>query len=174
MRCYRSYAGHGYKVQWAFTRDGVRLHLVLTDWTSLGEAELWILKQKYNLPQKYGAVTWKKRQEDTKHARWVKRTTYSTVWQENSALDSDEIKGYRDIQGHTVEGLPTFFFLKIINPQNTWLYDQNIFWPSHNIFTFINYTEVLSSKRKGVNITPRITAWAAELGLVPYMVVVVV
>ena len=112
MRCYRSYDGHGYKVQWAFTRDGIRLHLVLTDWTSLGEAELWILKQEYNLPHKYGAVTWKTRQEDTKHARWVKRTTYSTVWQENSALDSDEIKGYRNIQGQAVEGFPTFFFSK--------------------------------------------------------------
>ena len=173
MGCYRSYDGHGYKVQWAFTRDGIRLHLVLTDWTSLGEAELWILKQEYNLPHEYGAVTWKTRQEDTKHARWVKRTTYSTVWQENSALDSDEIKGYRNIQGQAVERFPTFFFLKIINLQNTWLYNQNIFWPSHNIFTFINYTEVLSSKRKGENITSRITAWAAELRLVPYMVVVV-
>ena len=66
LRCYRSYAGHGYKVQWAFTRDGIRLHLVLTDWTSLGEAELWILKQEYNLPHEYGAVTLKK-----KAGRWV-------------------------------------------------------------------------------------------------------
>ena len=61
LRCYRSYAGHGYKVQWAFTRDGIRLHLVLTDWTSLGEAELWILKQEYNLPHEYGSVTLKKK-----------------------------------------------------------------------------------------------------------------
>lgn len=31
MKCYKSYAEHVYRVQWAFTREGIRFHFASSD-----------------------------------------------------------------------------------------------------------------------------------------------
>lgn len=56
------------------------------------------------------------------------RTTYGTVWQENSASGYDEIKSYRDIQGPDSGEIFNFFSCsssvsKILDS----LHNQNIF-----------------------------------------------